>query len=229
LEKSEGNRAVILAQDGLTTQLLFEEVSKHWDVAAVVLEQKPDTSKILKSRAKKVGWLAVFGQILFVFIVPTLLRSKKRIYQITRQYNYRPQTITSDLIIKTDSINEQITIDTLMEHEPQVIFVNGTRIISEEILSQINVPIVNIHVGITPKYRGVHGGYWALYNNDKDLFGVTLHYIDKGVDTGTVIDQSVIETQRSDNYKTYPVLQYVNGLKLLRENRDLIAEAKQAD
>jgi phosphoribosylglycinamide formyltransferase-1 len=170
LEKSEGNRAVILAQDGLTTQLLFEEVSKHWDVAAVVLEQKPDTSKILKSRAKKVGWLAVFGQILFVFIVPTLLRSKKRIYQITRQYNYRPQTITSDLIIKTDSINEQITIDTLMEHEPQVIFVNGTRIISEEILSQINVPIVNIHVGITPKYRGVHGGYWALYNNDKDLF-----------------------------------------------------------
>jgi methionyl-tRNA formyltransferase len=41
--------------------------------------------------------------------------------------------------------------------------------------SSINSKFVNIHVGITPKYRGVHGTYWALVNNDVENSGVTVH------------------------------------------------------
>jgi folate-dependent phosphoribosylglycinamide formyltransferase PurN len=67
---------------------------------------------------------------------------------------------------------------------PDLVIVNGTRIISKKVLSSINSKFVNIHVGITPKYRGVHGTYWALVNNDVENSGVTVHFVDEGIDTG---------------------------------------------
>jgi folate-dependent phosphoribosylglycinamide formyltransferase PurN len=62
---------------------------------------------------------------------------------------------------------------------PDLVIVNGTRIISKKVLSSINSKFVNIHVGITPKYRGVHGTYWALVNNDVENSGVTVHFVDE--------------------------------------------------
>lgn len=226
MERSEKNKAIILAQDGLTTNLLVEEVSKFWDIQKVIVEDDPSPIDMLKKRAKKVGWLSAIGQALFILLVPPLLPSKKRIFEITKKYGYSPKEINDQLVDHVHSINTNKTIELIHSIKPDLIFVNGTQIISKNILDQINVPIINIHVGITPKYRGVHGGYWAIYNKEPHLFGVTLHYIDAGIDTGTIIDQRVIEITKADNYKTYPILQYVNGLKLLRENRDLLELGK---
>jgi folate-dependent phosphoribosylglycinamide formyltransferase PurN len=58
--------------------------------------------------------------------------------------------------------------------------------------SSINSKFVNIHVGITPKYRGVHGTYWALVNNDVENSGVTVHFVDEGIDTGNIINQAIV-------------------------------------
>ncbi|MEJ7677594.1 MAG: formyltransferase family protein [Segetibacter sp.] len=74
-----------------------------------------------------------------------------------------------------------------------------------------------MHVGITPGYRGVHGAYWALVNNDKAHAGVTIHYIDEGIDTGKVIAQDTISITAKDNFVTYPYLQIAKGLPLIIE------------
>lgn len=87
-----------------------------------------------------------------------------------------------------------------------------TSIISPGILSQIECPIINFHIGITPKYRGLHGGYWALYKRDKENFGSTVHFVDKGIDTGSIIVQKVINVTKEDNFYTYQILQTVRCL-----------------
>jgi methionyl-tRNA formyltransferase len=74
-----------------------------------------------------------------------------------------------------------------------------------------------MHAGITPQYRGVHGAYWALVQNDRDHCGVTVHLVDKGIDTGGILFQCLIETTRQDNFITYPYLQFGEGLSLMRE------------
>lgn len=81
-----------------------------------------------------------------------------------------------------------------------------------------------MHVGITPKYRGVHGGYWALANQDKDNCGVTVHFIDKGIDTGEVISQARINPDKKDNFTTYPLLQQIKGIELMKKVIRDIAE-----
>jgi methionyl-tRNA formyltransferase len=45
---------------------------------------------------------------------------------------------------------------------------------------------VNVHGGLLPYYRGGHVTQWAIINGERE-FGVTLHYVDDGVDTGPVI------------------------------------------
>ena len=77
----------------------------------------------------------------------------------------------------------------------------------------VNAKFINLHAGITPKYRGSHGAYWALYNNDKENAGVTVHFVDKGIDTGNIIYQSTISVTEKDNFTTYPLLQTCVGVE----------------
>ena len=72
-----------------------------------------------------------------------------------------------------------------------------------------------MHAGITPMYRGVHGAYWALINNDSENCGVTVHLVDEGVDTGNVLYQANISVNRRDNFATYPLKQLAKGMPLL--------------
>ena len=69
--------------------------------------------------------------------------------------------------------------------------------------------------GITPMYRGVHGAYWALVQDDRAHCGVTVHHVDAGVDTGYILHQAVIQPTAADNFSTYPTLQMVSGSKLM--------------
>ena len=45
---------------------------------------------------------------------------------------------------------------------------------------------VNVHGGLLPEYRGGHVMQWAIINGETET-GVTLHYMDEGIDTGPII------------------------------------------
>jgi methionyl-tRNA formyltransferase len=74
-----------------------------------------------------------------------------------------------------------------------------------------------MHAGITPKYRGVHGVYWALANKDPQNCGVTVHLVDAGIDTGAIISQKNITVNPQDNFVTYPLLQLAEGIPLMKK------------
>lgn len=46
---------------------------------------------------------------------------------------------------------------------------------------------VNIHMGISPYYRGSSCNFWALYDDNPDLVGATIHMISKGLDSGEML------------------------------------------
>jgi len=100
--------------------------------------------------------------------------------------------------------------------------VNGTRIIRTPVLNSTSSPFINTHVGITPDYRGVHGGYWALWNNEPEKFGVTLHLVDEGVDTGTILAQEFTRPTPEDNLASYALLQQLAAFEKLKKLLDLI-------
>ena len=83
-------------------------------------------------------------------------------------------------------------------------------------LDAVDAPFINYHAGINPKYRGQHPAYWARVEGDDENAGVTVHLVDKGVDTGEVIYQAPVAFSRNDNIATYQYVQLATGMTYWR-------------
>lgn len=212
-------RIVILAGKWDTTPIFYHFANTQWGVTQVLLEEGVPRSTFLKKRVKKLGYLEVSGQVLFQALIgkPLARFSKQRIRNILDAYQLKADPIPEEMITEVGSVNSDTCLKALQDLKPDLVLVHGTRIISKKILSAINAPFINIHAGITPRYRGSHGAYWALYNNDSENCGVTVHLVDAGIDTGGVLAQARIPLKKEDNFVTYPYLQLAEGLQLLRE------------
>jgi methionyl-tRNA formyltransferase len=73
-------------------------------------------------------------------------------------------------------------------------------IIPENIITIPNLGAINFHPSILPKYRGRAPVNWAMINGE-DKVGLTVHFIDKGVDSGPIIDQKIIKVSFEDTIK----------------------------
>ncbi|MGD9168750.1 MAG: formyl transferase [Candidatus Thiodiazotropha sp.] len=207
---------VMLCGNGQSSRIMYNAIVPQVNIQCVILENKPSGKTILQRRIKKIGFLKVLGQVAFLFVNKFIAQaSKTRIKQILSGYDLSADSIPVDIIRYVDTINSEETIKLLKKYNPDAVVVNGTRIISKQVLSSVDVPFINTHMGITPKYRGVHGGYWALAKGDVDNCGVTVHIVDEGVDTGGVLYQASVKTDESDNFNTYPIHQIAKAIPLM--------------
>lgn len=222
-------RIVLLAGKKDTTPIVYNFLKRHFSVVKVVIEEPGSRRVFLKRRIKRLGLFTVAGQILFrLLIVNALCRtSKKRVAEIVRRYDLSDTPIPSQEVCFVPSVNSDECFKLLQGLNPDIVVVCGTGIISKKILPGIGAPLINIHAGITPRYRGCHGAYWALVNRDVEHCGVTVHLVDAGIDTGAVLAQEKISVTRKDNFPTYPYLQLAVGLDLLKEVIQGIARGKR--
>ena len=206
---------VLLAGPGDTTDIVANELSRHVGTLEVVVEGSPSRVTMARRRAARVGWPTVIGQVLFVTLVLPVLRrvGRERITQIEQEAGMDPTPRPGNH--RVASVNAPEVIDLLGRLQPDVVVVNGTRIIGTAVLGSVPCPFVNTHAGITPRYRGVHGGYWALAEGNPDLVGTTVHLVDQGIDTGGVLARASFPVTRADSIATYPYLHLAAGLPLL--------------
>ncbi|MBT7196281.1 MAG: formyl transferase, partial [Nitrospina sp.] len=210
-------KLVLLAVEGFSTRVVYNALSREFPVDKVIIENPVPRLKFLQRRAKKLGLIKVIGQIFFqAGIVPFLKKgSQGRVDEIKSRFDLDDSEIDPSRIIKVESVNSEQTADILKGLDPKLVVVNGTRIISKNILQCVSARFVNMHAGITPMYRGVHGGYWSLVEGKPETCGVTVHLVDPGIDTGNILGQALISPQEKDNFVTYPALQLAAGLPLM--------------
>jgi folate-dependent phosphoribosylglycinamide formyltransferase PurN len=215
----ENKKIVMLAGEGASTNIIYHAINSIYPICSVIIEEKEDTRNFVKRRIKKLGIMTVIGQIFFQFFIMRMLSifSIKRINAIIKENQLKASRIPANKIKRVTSINDESVKEILQQINPEVVIVNGTRIISKKILGSVNCAFINTHAGITPMYRGVHGAYWALVNNDKTNCGVTIHQVDTGIDTGNILYQSKIDIIKQDNFVTYPYLQIAQGILILQK------------
>lgn len=214
----QNKKIVFLASDCSSSRWVYNALKKDFDFSAVIIENPVSKKTLFRNRLKKVGFLKVTGQALFSLLVVPFIRSnsKPRAAAIHHQYNFSNDDFTKGYN-SVPSVNDNFCKELLQSINPDIVVVNGTRIISKNILNCTNARFINMHVGITPWYRGSHGGYWAVHNNDIENFGTTIHLVDTGVDTGSVLKQVYTMPQKDDNFVTYPILQTAIGIGALKE------------
>ena len=80
---------------------------------------------------------------------------------------------------------------------PDFIFmVSYAPLISQDAINQVN--FINVHGSLLPRFRGMHGGTWALINGD-DRAGFSIHKVDKNIDTGPIYFQHSVAVKIDDD------------------------------
>ncbi len=209
---------VLLTGDGLWGKNIvayFEQ--RGMPISCVICEERVPRKSIFRRRIKKLGFWTACGQVLFqILAIPLLNRIyRPRIERIKAEHQITDAPIPKQLIHHVQSVNDATVVTLLQKFKPDVVLVAGTRIIKPNLLACSMAPFINIHAGITPLYRGVHGAYWALVERNPAACGVTVHLVDEGIDTGAVLGQTLITPTAHDSFVTYTLLQLKEGLQLL--------------
>lgn len=95
------------------------------------------------------------------------------------------------LLVPKGSINNDPSLHQLLRDlDPDVLICYGTSIIREPVLGDFAGRFLNVHLGLSPYYRGAGTNFWPLVNREPEFVGVTFMHIDSGVDTGRVVHQA---------------------------------------
>lgn len=128
---------------------------------------------------------------------------------------------SADPFLRTESerlgipfvINENINSDGFISYLKGLscdmfVSMSFNQIFKGDILSLPPLKTINCHAGKLPFYRGRNILNWALINDEKE-FGVTVHYVDEGIDTGDIILQNCYSISDSDSYATLLERSYI--------------------
>jgi len=91
------------------------------------------------------------------------------------------------------------------------------RIVKGRLLDEYSGSMINIHPALLPSFKGLHGQAQALEYGVR-YSGCTVHFVDKGVDTGAIILQSVVPVKQDDTEETL-------SERILKEEHRIYPEA----
>ncbi len=209
-------QVILLGIDSDLCRIAARSLAAQFPDLKIVIEANISRALLLRRRIARLGLIHVAGQLAFMSLARLLrFTSQSRIAEILKDARLEPRWPEGCELIEVPSVNSDECIALLQRLAPKVVLVVGTRIISRKVLSTVAVPFINYHDGITPKYRGIHGGYWAKVEGDMENFGVTVHLVDPGIDTGAVLYQAKLKPASNDNYATFAYLQLAAALPLI--------------
>ncbi|GAA0470435.1 phosphoribosylglycinamide formyltransferase [Alkalibacillus silvisoli] len=100
------------------------------------------------------------------------------------------------------SAYEQEVLDLIHSYDVDWVALAGyMRIVGPTLLKPYEGRIINVHPSLLPKFPGKDAIAQAL-EVEVGKTGVTVHYIDEGIDTGPIISQEAVEVTKQDTYET---------------------------
>ena len=98
----------------------------------------------------------------------------------------------------------------------------------------ISKKAINIHMGISPYYRGTDCNFWALFDNNSHLVGATIHRLSVAIDGGDIINHCLSNVKTNEFIYTMStvksafksIVENIKDCKILKmqtikQNRDL--------
>ncbi|WP_435097343.1 formyltransferase family protein [Candidatus Pelagibacter bacterium nBUS_27] len=167
-------KITLFTGDNLRHEYFISLLSKRFNEVYVIQEKLPKTSgenyssKVIKSYFKRVNksQKKIFGK--------SLLKSKSQ--KLKRKLIKFGELSNIDLL----------SIDSYLKSDVYIVY--GSSYIKGNLVDfLIRNRAINIHMGVSPYYRGTDCNFWALNDNNLHLVGSTIHLLSKGLDSGNIL------------------------------------------
>lgn len=205
---------VLLTAGGTLSNIVVNGLSARLGLLTIIEESSETKGQVIRRRARLQGWITALGQVGFGLAQRLLWPNTERLAAIWKQHGLDPTPPSGLTVHRVPSVNTPECRALLASLNPAVVAVYGTRILKPSTLNAVAAPVINYHAGINPKYRGQHPGYWALAEGDAEHAGVTIHLVDEGVDTGSVLYQTRVTFAPEDTIASYQHVQAAHALPL---------------
>jgi len=181
------SRTMILGRKHAQCAEFAAVLEANGQLAGCVWESPPRAAalRLWRRRVTRHGWLPTASRAAALVAD----RALYRIDRANRATDPAPARDRSALAaprhLTVSDINSPEVAELIGALEPTLCIVVGASIIREPVLSTLSKSlVVNLHAGKTPKYRGTHGGVWAVIRSAPEDVVTTIHLLDAGIDTG---------------------------------------------
>jgi peptidoglycan/xylan/chitin deacetylase (PgdA/CDA1 family)/folate-dependent phosphoribosylglycinamide formyltransferase PurN len=212
--------AFLIGHDDESTRDVIEAVCKlpNTDTIAVLMDTEPCSLsrrfKNLRRNLRIDGWTYIarrvlafarnfterlaFRAVVSQHEVQNLLRRAfpQRCFdiaEVSRHYGFS--------VYSAGNLNGRLAVEILKAVRADLGIVLGTRILKRSTFNIPRLGCINLHKGAVPAYRGMPPGFWELFDGASTA-GVTVHFVDSGLDTGDILATGNIPISTKDTPST---------------------------
>jgi hypothetical protein len=117
--------------------------------------------------------------------------------------------------IKPGGLNAPAILELLRVRQVDTVVVYGTNLIKPPLLTAFPGRTINMHLGLSPYYRGTATNFYPLLNEEPEYVGATIHLIDAGIDSGPIVRHAQPEIVAGDGPHTIGCKAILAGIKAL--------------
>lgn len=118
--------------------------------------------------------------------------------EIANSYNIKTEVIEHQKFLRREEYDLAV-VEMLKKYNLDIICMAGyMRLVTNVFLDNINIPILNIHPSLLPKYKGANAVEDAFNAGERES-GCTVHHVIKEMDAGEIIVQKSVEIKQDDN------------------------------
>jgi len=120
-------------------------------------------------------------------------------------------------VLKEKDVNNPEFVESMKKRGCDLfVSMSFNQIFKKEMIEMPRLKTIKCHAGKLPFYRGRNVLNWALINGENE-FGITIHYIDEGIDTGDILLQRTYRIEDNDTYATLLKKAHIECAALLYE------------
>lgn len=191
----------------------FSNLPEDIEIVGCVIFRGSPFGKKQSFLNKTLNTLQTFGVVFFLyygfwFIIKKLLR-KPSVEEFMRRKSIPVVPIFGD-------VNSVVSLESIKSFQPDLLVsIAGNQIFKTSLIEIAKEGCINLHTAMLPKYRGLMPTFWALKNMEESI-GVSVFFVDEGVDSGPIICQEKIEVGENTHKEIIEITKKI-GMDLVIE------------
>ena len=211
---------VAMCCDGLFQRYLIERLASEFKLTGVIVHATPNAKGSLLPRTlRHKNPVDLFRYIQTRRLMSHYEEQARPAIERLFYSGGRPPSIPEGIpTLEVENINDPAAVTFLKNLGPDVICINGTNLLRKpmlDVIPSLRLGAINLHTGLSPYSRGGNCNLYMLLEGHPEFVGLTIHYIDPGVDSGDIIISSRPKLEPEDTYETIDAKTFRLGIDLM--------------